>query len=92
MEIKQLNIDIVKIDRYFITKISLKGRKEIITGEIISMAHKLGLEVVAEGVELHEQKEFLIENGCDAMQGYLFSKPLPMEKAIELLETNNCQG
>jgi EAL domain-containing protein (putative c-di-GMP-specific phosphodiesterase class I) len=85
----ELNIDTVKIDQYFISKISTKEYKELIAGDIISMSHKLGLNVVAEGVEIQEQKDFLIENQCDIMQGYLFSKPLSEEDAIKLLKRNN---
>lgn len=87
--LKELNIDTVKIDKYFISKISIGECKELITGDIISMAHKLGLKVVTEGVEVEEQKDYLIENSCDIMQGYLFSKPLPEEGAIELLKRSN---
>lgn len=87
--ITELNIDTLKIDRYFISKIPTKERKELITGDIISMSHKLGLQVVTEGVEVEEQKRYLIENGCDIMQGYLFSKSLIEKDAIELLRTNN---
>lgn len=85
----ELNIDTVKIDKYFIDKILSKDYKEQITGDIISMSHKLGLNVVAEGVEVKEQKDFLINNHCDIMQGYLFSKPLLEEDAIKLLKTTN---
>jgi len=57
----------------------------LLTSEIISMAHKLGLKVVAEGVETEIQKEYLEKNGCDIIQGYLFSRPLLSERALEFL-------
>lgn len=86
--LRELNIDTVKIDRDFINRISFKEEDEIITGDIISMAHKLGLMVVAEGVELEPQKQYLINHECDIIQGYLFSKPLSEDNAIELIATN----
>ena len=54
---------------------------------IIAMAHSLRLKVVAEGVETQEQFDFLLERGCDAMQGFFFSKPLPAEEIFPLLRT-----
>jgi len=79
----------LKIDRYFINNISIKDSGDIITGDIISMAHKLGLKVVAEGVEVPEQKNYLMGHHCDRMQGYLFSKPLSKEKALKMLFNQN---
>jgi diguanylate cyclase (GGDEF)-like protein len=87
--LRELNIDIAKIDRYFISSIPIKEQKELLTGDIISMVHKLGLTALAEGVEVEKQKDYLIEHYCDIMQGYLFSKPLPQQNAIELLKENN---
>ncbi len=85
--IGELNIDIVKIDRHFITKIVNGFERNLITTDIISMAHKLGLQVIAEGVETSIQKEYLIKNGCDVMQGYYFSRPISEIKAEEMLRT-----
>ncbi|MEG6616103.1 EAL domain-containing protein [Peptococcaceae bacterium 1198_IL3148] len=84
----ELNIDTAKIDKYFVSKISAVEQKKLIIGDIISMVHKLGLTVLAEGVEVEVQKDYLIKNNCDIMQGYLFSKPIPEKNAIELLKTN----
>lgn len=84
--LKELNIDYVKIDKYFIDNILSKENKELITGDIISMSHKIGIKVVAEGVEHYEQRQYLIENHCDFFQGYLFSRPLSQEGALEILK------
>lgn len=86
--LSELNIDCVKIDKYFIDKIPTIENENLITGDIISMAHKIGLAVVAEGVELEEQKKYLIEHDCDIMQGYLFSRPLSEENALQILKQN----
>lgn len=59
---------------------------ENITGDIISMVHKIGLTLAAEGVEVGGQWDYLIENDCD---DYLVSRPLSKEDALELLKTNN---
>ncbi|MCR3956129.1 MAG: EAL domain-containing protein [Gudongella sp.] len=84
--LKELNIDIVKIDKYFIDAVAEKDKDSLITADIISMSHKLGLKVVAEGVENREQLYYLEKNNCDIVQGYLISKPLRKQEAIEKLE------
>lgn len=61
------------------------GPDRAITGDIISMAHRLGHTTVAEGVECEAQKEYLFANGCDHIQGYLVGKPMDEEAAIEML-------
>lgn len=90
--LRELNIDFVKIDRYFISRIIDKKHNEFITGDIISMSHKIGLGVVAEGVETETQRKYLIDNNCDIMQGYLFSRPLSEEVAIQILKSNKYFG
>jgi len=83
-----LNINSLKIDKSFIDKLLYLDPKNAITGDIISMAHKLGHWVVAEGVEYEAQKEYLANYGCDRVQGYLFSKPLDEEAALALLDNS----
>ena len=73
--LKQFPIDTLKIDRGFLTDVTHRTEAAIVTA-IITLAHSLGLRTVAEGVETKEQFEFLREHGCDAMQGFLFSKSL----------------
>lgn len=75
--LKRFPIDTLKIDRSFTTGIPDDQSDCAIAGTIVSMAQQLGLRVIAEGVETLEQLAFLRESGCDEVQGYLYSKPLP---------------
>lgn len=81
---KELKVDILKIDKYFIDRI-LEDSENAITGDIIAMSHRMGHSVVAEGVELEEQKQYLKDHGCDKIQGYLVARPLDEEAALEFL-------
>lgn len=83
--LRELPIDVLKIDKSFIDNILSTGEKSGLAGSIISLAHDLGLEVVAEGVENEEQLKYLEWYNCDVVQGYLFSRPLPGEKAMKLI-------
>lgn len=83
---RELNINCLKIDKYFIDNLMVLNPDKAITGDIVSMAHKFNHSVVAEGVEYEVQKQYLLECGCDKIQGYLVSKPLDEDKAIEFLE------
>jgi len=76
----KLPIDYLKIDKSFVDGVGI-GEKNI-TSDIISMARNLGLKTVAEGVEENHQADWLIGENCDALQGYYFSKPLPLEEFI----------
>lgn len=84
--IKQLPISTLKVDKSFIDDIHDAQDCKNLTGMIVTLAHQLGLKVVAEGVERPEQKEYLMRYKCDAIQGYLMSKPLPEEQVIDLLK------
>jgi sensor c-di-GMP phosphodiesterase-like protein len=83
---KELNVDCLKIDKSFIDQLMETEPGKAITGDIISMAHRLGHCAVAEGVEVEAQKQYLIDHGCDRMQGFLFSKALDEEDALALLK------
>ena len=85
--LKRLPIDTIKIDKSFVGDIMTDPDDAVIVTAIIAMAHSLRLKVVAEGVETQEQFDFLLERGCDAMQGFFFSKPLPAEDIFPLLRT-----
>ena len=74
--LKRLDIDYLKIDQSFVAELVHDNFSRTITETIIVMAHKLGLKVIAEGVETAEQRACLVEAGCDYAQGYLFSRPV----------------
>lgn len=83
--LKQLPIDVVKIDKGFVDDLATSGKNVPLIGSIIALAHNLGLEVVAEGVETKEQCELLRVWHCDSVQGYLISRPVPEAEALRLL-------
>ena len=83
--LRRFPIDTLKIDRSFITDTPQDPGAVAITQAIIAMAHSLGLNVIAEGVETREQFEFLRGLQCDQMQGYYFSRPVPVAEAAALL-------
>lgn len=83
--LRELSIDELKLDRHFISRIRENEKPSYIAVDIISMAHRVGLKVVAEGVETEEQLEFLKKHGCDFAQGYYISMPMEKEKTLEML-------
>ena len=87
--LKKLPIISLKIDRMFIKDLPQNEEDASITRAIISMSHSLGKKVIAEGVETKEQLEFLINQDCDYIQGFYFSKPLPSSEFLEYLKNFN---
>jgi EAL domain-containing protein (putative c-di-GMP-specific phosphodiesterase class I) len=83
-QLKLLPIDKLKIDRSFVSELTEDANDAAIVKAIILMAHTLGLQVVAEGVETAEQHRFLCRNGCDHLQGFLYARPLPAEEITQL--------
>ncbi|MCI0528087.1 MAG: EAL domain-containing protein, partial [Nitrospira sp.] len=88
--LKRFPIDTLKIDQSFVRDITTDPDDAAIARLIIAMAHSLKLKVIAEGVETEEQLAFLQTQECDEMQGYLFSKPLPVEAFTQLLQERRC--
>ncbi|MFN6565026.1 MAG: EAL domain-containing protein [Nostoc sp. ChiSLP01] len=88
--LKNLPINTLKIDRYFIHNVANDLQKSAITKALIQMAHNLNLNVVAEGVEAEAELAFLRQHKCNSMQGFLFSRPLPAAEFENFLLTNKC--
>lgn len=83
--LSQFPVDQLKIDRSFVKEIVSDPDSAAISTSIIALAHQLGLEVIAEGVETEEQLAFLVRHGCDAIQGYYYSRPLPADRMTGFL-------
>jgi EAL domain-containing protein (putative c-di-GMP-specific phosphodiesterase class I) len=83
--LKRLPIDTLKIDKEFVGDITTDPDDEAITATVITMAHSLGLDVIAEGVETQEQLDYLREQKCDEVQGNFISPPLDPERIFKLL-------
>jgi EAL domain-containing protein (putative c-di-GMP-specific phosphodiesterase class I) len=84
--LKRLPVNTLKIDQSFVRDITTNSNDAAIAMAIIRMAHSLGFQVIAEGVETKEQVDFLHSQGCDGIQGYFFSKPLFTEEFTQLLQ------
>ncbi len=86
--LKHLPIQRLKLDRSFVKDIETDANDAAICTATIALGHSLGLELVAEGVETEAQRAFLARLGCDMLQGYLYSKPMPFEATIAYLKAN----
>jgi diguanylate cyclase (GGDEF)-like protein/PAS domain S-box-containing protein len=86
--LKKFDIDYLKIDQAFTRGIAPGTDDLALCQAIIVMAHTLGLNVIAEGIETEDQLQLLIDSGCDYAQGYYFSKPLPADDFIDLLDNS----
>ncbi len=90
--LQRFPLDVLKIDRSFIKDLPTSTSDAAITNAILTLAHGLELEVVAEGVETVEQLEFLRDRGCDEGQGYYFGRPLPLAQFKQLLAQDSARA
>jgi diguanylate cyclase (GGDEF)-like protein/PAS domain S-box-containing protein len=86
--LKRLPLDQLKIDQSFIQDVTHDPDNAIIAGTIITLGQSLGLKVIAEGVETKEQQTFLMENGCQTYQGYLFGRPVPVAEFDQMVSVS----
>lgn len=84
--LQNYSFDVIKFDMLFLRKLSVRGREML--ASLTSMAKTLGIHTLTEGVETKEQRDFLLSIGCEALQGFLYSKPLSAEKLTELVDQN----
>jgi EAL domain-containing protein (putative c-di-GMP-specific phosphodiesterase class I) len=84
--LKRLDIDYLKIDRSFVHNMAYDSSDHALCEAIVVMAHKLGLKVIAEGVETIQQRDLLETMGCDYAQGFLYAKALPVQAFEQLLQ------
>lgn len=82
--------DVIKLDKKFMENMMVSGKGRLILEQVVSMADKLDLGLLAEGVETKEQIDLLQSIGCDQVQGYYYAKPMPEEEFFELLKKQNC--
>jgi EAL domain-containing protein (putative c-di-GMP-specific phosphodiesterase class I) len=81
--LRQMRVSELKIDREFVMDVAMNKNARAIVDAIVRLAHALDLRVVAEGVETSEQRDALIELGCDELQGFFFGRPMP---AMDLMK------
>lgn len=87
--LKRLPLNTLKIDRSFVCDLLTDSSSQTIVRTVIALAQSMGMNVIAEGVETQAQQEFLLNNGCMQFQGYLFSKPLPLQAFTAFVERQN---
>ncbi len=90
--LRRFDIDYLKIDRSFVQNLAFDGDNQALCEAMVVLAHKLGLKVIAEGVETTEQRDFLISVGCDFAQGFLYSEPVPSDRFEALVWPGFDQG
>jgi EAL domain-containing protein (putative c-di-GMP-specific phosphodiesterase class I) len=86
--LKRLPLDQLKIDQSFVRDVLTDPNDAAIVKTILALGHTLGMQVIAEGVETSQQRDFLLDNGCSSYQGYLFSRPLPSLAFVRYVHAN----
>nr|MCR5627998.1 EAL domain-containing protein [Lachnospiraceae bacterium] len=84
-----IEADVIKIDKSFTDLVTTDRKSAILVESIIAIAHKLNMEVIAEGVETKEQGQALINMGCNIAQGYYYSKPVDYQSTTEILKNTD---
>ncbi len=84
----QLPVNVMKIDQSFVRQIDTDEKAATLCDSINFMAHRMGMKVIAEGVETEAQLKFLLSAAVDIVQGYLFSKPLPAHQIMPFIQAN----
>ncbi|MFD1261256.1 EAL domain-containing protein [Entomomonas asaccharolytica] len=87
--LNKFKVDILKIDKSFISSLENNPSSQYITKSIIELANNLKVDIIAEGVENHQQKEYLIQHGVKYLQGFLYSKPAPISEIYSVLTQHN---
>jgi EAL domain-containing protein (putative c-di-GMP-specific phosphodiesterase class I) len=90
--LQRLPLDTIKVDRTFVAELGADPAAESIVGAVIALAHGLGIEVIAEGIETADQADRLRAMGCDRGQGWLFARAMPAEKLGQLLPGRDQDG
>jgi diguanylate cyclase (GGDEF)-like protein/PAS domain S-box-containing protein len=90
--LQEYPVNTLKIDQSFVRDIAANQRDASITRTVIAMAHNLGLRVLAEGVETQDQLDFLREHGCEEIQGFLVSRPLPLDQFLQFVAKHVATG
>ena len=83
--LRRFPVDLIKVDRSFTQTVEHDNRDAAITAHLASLAHALGLQAVAEGIETHGQLELVQELGCDLVQGYLYARPMAAGDVTRML-------
>jgi diguanylate cyclase (GGDEF)-like protein len=87
--LRMFPIDYLKLDQSFVNEIGQSTEGATICDATIGLAHNLGMKIVAEGVENHEQLDYLVARGCDEVQGFYFSRPLPADQLVSFIRVRN---